>query len=63
MDKDKDEKRVRGLAQTARRVRRKVVELAHSAGYKGSHLGGSLSCVEIYTVLYNDQQFTVFGPF
>lgn len=54
MDKDKDEKRVRGLAQTARRVRRKVVELAHSAGYKGSHLGGSLSCVEIYTVLYND---------
>lgn len=48
-----DDGMIRGLAQTAYRVRRKVIELAHYAGNKGSHLGGSLSCVEIYTVLYH----------
>lgn len=48
-----DEIMVRGLARTADRVRRKVVELTYHAGNKGSHLGGSLSCVEIYTVLYH----------
>lgn len=33
-------------------MRRRIVELAYSAGKKGAHLGGSLSIVEILSVLY-----------
>lgn len=43
---------VKRLEEMARRIRRTAIELAHDAGSHGSHLGGSLSCVEIYAVLY-----------
>lgn len=33
-------------------IRRKVIDLAYLAGRHGAHLGGSLSSVEIYAVLY-----------
>lgn len=48
-----DDEVMHELVRTAHRVRRRVVELTYHAGNKGSHLGGSLSCVEIYTVLYH----------
>lgn len=48
-----DREEINRLRKTADRVRRMVVEMAYIAGKQGSHLGGSLSCVEIYTVLYN----------
>lgn len=48
-----DGETIHRLTETAFRVRRKVVEIAHEAGSKGIHLGGSLSDVEILTVLYN----------
>lgn len=40
------------LEQAAYRVRRSVLHMAYAAGDGGAHLGGSLSCVEILTVLY-----------
>lgn len=46
------EDRVVRLRQMADRIRRTAVEMAHDSGSHGSHLGGSLSCVEIYAVLY-----------
>lgn len=40
------------LTHMANRIRRAAVEMAHDAGGHGAHLGGSLSCCEIYAVLY-----------
>lgn len=34
-------------------IRRRILELAYRAGSNGSHLGGSLSAVEILNALYN----------
>lgn len=34
-------------------IRKRILELAYSAGANGSHLGGSLSSVEILNTLYN----------
>jgi len=46
------EDRIVRLRRMADRIRRTAVEMAHDSGSHGSHLGGSLSCVEIYAVLY-----------
>ena len=42
------------LRRSADRIRRTAVEMAHEAGAVGSHLGGSLSSVEIFAVLYGE---------
>jgi transketolase len=39
-----------GSARTANHIRRRVIELSHSAGTP--HLGSSLSCIDILTALY-----------
>ena len=39
--------------EICRLARRRIVELAYSAGSNGSHLGGSLSLVEILVALYH----------
>ncbi len=44
-----DEKRV---TQLARALRIRALEMAYSAGNDGSHLGGGLSAIEIFAVLY-----------
>ena len=38
--------------EICRQARRRIVELAYNAGSNGSHLGGSLSLVEILVALY-----------
>ncbi|MEG2522324.1 MAG: transketolase [Lachnospiraceae bacterium] len=43
---------IKELECMAERVRYSVVEMAHAAGQAGAHLGGGLSCVEIFTALY-----------
>lgn len=48
------EDRLIRLRKAADRIRRTAVEMAHDAGAHGSHLGGSLSSVEIYAVLYGE---------
>lgn len=40
--------------QLANQVRRDVVDLTYKAGTSGAHIGGSLSIVEILSVLYHD---------
>lgn len=40
--------------QLAKQVRRDIVDLTYKAGAAGTHIGGSLSAVEILAVLYND---------
>ena len=40
------------LTDMAARIRRQAIEMAYQAGNHGAHLGGSLSCVEIFAVLY-----------
>lgn len=40
------------LENDARWMRRRIVELAHKAGKRGAHLGGSLSAVEILCAVY-----------
>ena len=34
-------------------IRKRILELAHNAGSNGSHIGGSLSLVEILNALYS----------
>ena len=40
--------------ELAKKVRRDIVDLTYKAGTNGTHIGGSLSIVEILSVLYND---------
>ncbi len=42
------------LTQMARRIRLDAMDMALASGNNGSHLGGSLSCVEIMAVLYGE---------
>lgn len=42
------------LKQMAKRMRLNALDMALSTGQKGSHLGGSLSCMEILAVLYGE---------
>ena len=48
------EERIKELEQTAMQVRLDALDMAFSAGEKGAHLGGGLSCVEILTALYGE---------
>lgn len=43
---------VRKLKEMSRRIRLDAMDMALASGTNGSHLGGSLSCVEIMSVLY-----------
>ena len=40
--------------ELAKKVRRDIVDLTYQAGNNGTHIGGSLSIVELLSVLYND---------
>ena len=52
-----------GSVEFSNKVYELSLELALSAGAGGSHIGGSLSCVEILSVLYNDiLRFDVKNP-
>lgn len=47
-----DAKKFGELRELADRIRITAIEMAYVAGNKGAHLGGSLSSVEIFAVLY-----------
>lgn len=38
--------------EACKKIRRRIIELSHKAGSNGSHVGGSLSCVEILESIY-----------
>lgn len=40
------------LEELARKIRLDIVEMNHNSGFKGAHLGGSLSIADIMAVLY-----------
>lgn len=40
--------------ELAKKVRRDIVDLTYQAGTNGTHIGGSLSIVEVLSVLYHD---------
>lgn len=42
------------LTEMSRRIRLDAIDMALESGNNGSHLGGSLSCVEIMAVLYGE---------
>ena len=42
------------LQMMAKRMRLKGLDMALAAGEKGSHIGGSMSCIEIFAVLYGE---------
>lgn len=42
------------LELIAQNMRRDVFQMALNSGTKGAHIGGSMSCMEILTVLYGD---------
>ena len=45
---------IKCLEKMAFNMRCNVLKMAHDAGKKGAHLGGALSAVEIYAVLYGE---------
>lgn len=51
---DCSKQRAMELKAMAKRMRLNALEMALSTGQKGSHLGGSLSCLEILSVLYGE---------
>lgn len=51
---DISEKNVARLTEMAKRIRLDAMEMALASGNNGAHLGGSLSCVEIMSVLYGE---------
>lgn len=57
-------KMVERLKNMAKDIRLDAIEMAFSAGDKGAHLGGGLSCVEIMAVLYGGiLRYDVKNPF
>ena len=40
------------LGELCKRMRLHALDMALAAGYRGAHISGSLSCIEIYAVLY-----------
>lgn len=49
--------------ELANRIYKKSLKMALDAGKAGAHIGGSLSCVEIFAVLYNDVlKYNVLDP-
>lgn len=45
-------KKIKRLEEMAKRMRLAALDMALESGQNGSHLGGSLSCIEILAVLY-----------
>lgn len=54
MNIDKSMKNVRRLTEMAKRMRLDALDMAFACGSNGSHLGGSLSSIEIMAVLYGE---------
>lgn len=48
------ENKISELKEMSKRMRLDALDMALSSGNYGSHLGGSLSCIEIMSVLYGD---------
>ena len=48
------EENAKRLAEMSLRIRLDAMDMALASGNNGSHLGGSLSCVEIMSVLYGE---------
>ncbi len=64
MNSRKAGKNIQDLAAMAKRMRLAALDMALASGNNGSHLGGSLSCIEILTVLYGAVlRFDVKHPF
>lgn len=51
---DTSEKRVNELKDMVKRMRLDALDMALSTGDRGSHIGGSFSCMEILAVLYGE---------
>ena len=51
---DVSEENAKRLANMSLRIRLDAMDMALASGNNGSHLGGSLSCVEIMSVLYGE---------
>lgn len=51
---DVSETNAKRLAEMSLRIRLDAMDMALASGNNGSHLGGSLSCVEIMSVLYGE---------
>lgn len=51
---NQSEEKVNALTDMAKRMRLDALDMALAAGKSGSHLGGSLSCIEIMAVLYGE---------
>lgn len=47
-----NEKLIDKLKLMSKRMRLSALDMAQSSGERGAHIGGSLSCIEIYAVLY-----------
>ncbi len=45
---------IKTTQELAKKVRRDIVDLTYQAGTNGTHIGGSLSIVEVLSVLYHD---------
>ncbi len=45
---------IAGLKNLSKRIRKDILQMGLNVGIQGSHLGGSLSLVEIMSVLYSD---------
>lgn len=55
--------KVKRLAEMSKRMRLAALDMGLASGNNGSHLGGSLSCIEILAVLYGDVlQYDVRNP-
>ena len=60
---NQSKERVEELKEMVKRMRLDALDMALSTGDKGSHLGGSLSCMEILAVLYGEvMQYDVKNP-
>jgi transketolase len=57
------ENKISRLTQISKKMRLDALDMALSSGSNGSHLGGSLSCIEIMSVLYGEiLKFDVKNP-
>lgn len=52
MNQNENRDKVDCIKEMATRMRFAALDMALSAGEKGSHVGGSMSCIEIFAVLY-----------
>jgi transketolase len=58
-----EQKLLNKIKLMAKNMRRKAMKMALAAGNNGSHLGGGLSCIEIFAVLYGGvMNFNITNP-